>query len=440
MSFTLIGWAVGLIVLIFASFRRPVYALAVYFYTFFMFPDFWWWGKLAGLTGYRWSYYSGFFALIMLWVHAAKAGRPFLVPQSKTDWLALGILANATLVHLLLAPDWAISSLAYVPLTKFVLLYFLITNAFESRRDFWKIIVILLLCTGYIGYEVTVNDRGSMRQGRLEGIGAPGATGANHLANLMITMLPFVSTCLVHERLGVKLLAATLAPMVLNVILEANSRGAFLGSIGGLVAFLVLCPPRARRYGIAGVLLGCLALALMLRDPRILERFKTTFVGEEERDRSAAERLLLWKAGLAMVSDYPLGAGGMAFKVALGAKYWPDVGLYYERRAVHNGYINEMCEWGVQGFALKMAFLLSAMGCAVWCAWVLSRAGDVRGSLIGAALAAGMVGFLISTLFGDFLDSEWAYWMAGFCTAYVRLFAPTPPEGHSRSDAVGLRG
>src|SRR5690606_33608939 len=104
-----------------------------------------------------------------------------------------------------------------------------------------------------------------------------------------------------------------------------------------------------------------LALYLLLGDPKILERFATTFVGAEERDRSAASRIEFWTAGVLMLRDYPLGAGGGSFKYVHGNKYLAEAGSDQQSRSIHNGYLTEATDWGIQGLVLKLLFITAAL-------------------------------------------------------------------------------
>ena len=150
----------------------------------------------------------------------------------------------------------------------------------------------------------------------------------------------------------------------------------------------------------------------------------TTFTDAEERDSSAASRLDYWQAGLRMLADYPLGAGGDGFHDVHGPKYIAQVsGVYFDSRSVHNGFINTACDWGIQGLLLSLAFL----GGALALLWRTMRAcntrGDERGALLACGLFAGVVGFLVTSLFGDYLDNEWGYWVAACAVAHVALYS-----------------
>ncbi len=143
--------------------------------------------------------------------------------------------------------------------------------------------------------------------------------------------------------------------MLLNVVVSCNSRGAFLGGIVAGALTFVIVPAKIRSRLMLLLLLGCAGF-FVLAGEQILARFATTFASAENRDASAANRLIFWQAGLAVISDHPLGAGGSGFKKVYGRSYLErmldkDTG----EKAIHNGYINEACEWGIQGLMLHMA-------------------------------------------------------------------------------------
>ena len=119
-----------------------------------------------------------------------------------------------------------------------------------------------------------------------------------------------------------------LAPLIVNVVLLCNSRGAFLAAIVSAVVFIAMSPGRIRSKAVKTVAVGAFGVFLLMGDVRIMDRFLTTFASEEERDSSAQSRLNFAGAGLAMIGDYPLGAGGNGFKKVHGIKYLRSCLLY----------------------------------------------------------------------------------------------------------------
>jgi hypothetical protein len=81
-----------------------------------------------------------------------------------------------------------------------------------------------------------------------------------------------------------------------------------------------------------------------------------------------------------------------------------------------------MCEWGVQGLTLRLLYL----GSAIWVNLVLWRVRrklrDGPGVLFASTLMASMVTFVATSTFGDYMDSEWGFWVAALMVAHARLY------------------
>lgn len=431
MSAPLLLWLALFGILSVLAFIRPAYGVALYMLSFFACPMYWWWGKQE-IGGYRWNFYGGL--ILLAAVLLSKLTRPNVARYASESpkvklicWLAIAILANATFVHFIIAPNRVVSAMSYDLLVKFIVLFFMLIAATRSVLDFRIVLLSILLGAGYIGYETTINHRGKMHKNRLEGIGAPGAGSANDLANLMVTVMPLAGVFLFSHRKWEKLLMLPIGGFLINVVLQCNSRGGFLASIVAGGSFFVTVPKKERQKAFVILLLGGFGAYLLMGDARIVERFLTIFKGAEERDESAASRLEFWKAGFRMIADHPLGAGGKGFDRVYGPKYIQEVtGAEFEAKSVHNGYINEACEWGIQGGLLRVAFLIATMSLMLETSRRCSRNGDAFGSLVGAALISGTVGYMFSSLFGAFMDAEWGYWMPALAVAYGRFYAEQP--------------
>jgi hypothetical protein len=428
MSLTASIWVLSAIVLIPLSFKRPVWALALYMQTYFAAPQNWWWGD--DIPELRYALLAGLLLLAAVVANRAQSPDDQGHRRMGSHTAAILMCLNATFVHILLAVDRTISSDTYIELLKYSLLFYLIWYAIQDKRDFRTAIMAIAVGAFYIGYEVTINERGDFQGSRLEGVGAPGATAANSLANLLLICLPLISSLLVDGQKRHKLVAVLAAPLVLNVIILCNSRGTFLGLIGTGVTFLLLSRGKTRKRALQALALGGLALFLLLGDPKILERFSTTFVGSEERDTSAASRILFWEAGLRQLADYPLGAGGGSFKFNLGVKYQSiaDADADVEARSLHQGYLTEATDWGVQGLILKLAFLGLAMLAAYRTEERCRLEGRTNEALTGLCVITSGVGLMIDCLFGSFLGGEWTYWVAALNVRYAELYRLTDKQ------------
>jgi O-antigen ligase len=415
MSLTLFVWLAAVVVLAVRAFSHSAtYGLSLYMLTFFVSPAFWWWGD--PIATYRWNLGA---ALIFAVAVLIERGNDLKKPVEISNWpqlLALAFFVNVNLVHFLLAPNQAVSFDRYFLVVKFFALFVVlavcIRDAKALRLAFWS----MTLCAGYIGYEVTINERGQFFDGRLQGIGAAGVQEPNELAALLGTVLPLTAglffTGTTKEKIGI----AIVGPMILNVVLLCSSRGAFLALIAGAIVFLYMAKGPARKKIMRGFALGILAVYLLLGDPEIFTRFMTIFANAEERDASAAYRLVIWSAAFSVLSDHPLGSGGDGFN-RLYSRQYLETG-----RSVHNGFLSEAIEWGVQGLILKLLFLTAGL-------FVVLRTVKQRGvqdpesTVIAACLVTSLTVLVVASAFADFLDNEWGYWIVGMMLGYARAYA-----------------
>jgi putative inorganic carbon (hco3(-)) transporter len=420
-------WMVVATFLTAKSFKRPSYAVALYMMTFFASPTFWWWGDF--LENYRWNFYSGVLligTLIAAGGNAIKQERP--LSSNAVPFLVL-MVVNATVVHLMLAvnPDSSIGWL--IARVKFILLFFLLQYAIRDEEDYRIVAMAICLGMGYIGYEATINERGSFSGGRLEGIGAAGVQSSNQLASLLVTGLPVAVTLLFTNiskwAKGGVLVACG---MTFNVVLMCNSRGSFLGLIAGGLVFLLMASGPARKQSARVVGLALVATFLLLGDPKIVTRFLTTF-NSEQRDNSAESRIRFWSAASAMVVDYPLGSGGNSFSEGRGWKYLSksagqassDDQKVRDTRAIHNGFLTEAVDWGVQGFALMLLFIGAVWRTLYRGRALARRADDAHAMMVLACIGAGLAAWMVSSVFGDYLNDEWGFWVTAMAYAYVRV-------------------
>jgi hypothetical protein len=419
-SLTAIVWVVLAVVFAVGALKRPVWAVALYFLTFFLAPHLWWWGDQ--IPSARYALYAGWVLIASVTMHSFRSWRESVGSNTFVMRIALLLIANATFVHLVFASNPDISLEEYTEYVKFTLLYFLLDAAIQTRADFRTTIMVIALGAGYIGYEVTINERGDFNGARLEGVGAPGADTSNGLASLMLVTLPLTGTLFIGGTIVQRATLLLSAPLVLNVAILCNSRGAFLGMIAAAFSFVLLARGASRKKAIRAAILGGVLLYLLLGDPEILERFSTTFVGSEERDASASSRIEFWKAGLAMLEDYPFGAGGGAFKYVHATRYLAEVGSTAAARALHNGYLTDATDWGIQGLLLKLLFVFGAIRMAHKTSSRCRKAGREDDALIGTAVIAAMIAMLVCCIFGSYLSNEWVYWTAAFLTTYSRLY------------------
>jgi O-antigen ligase len=139
----------------------------------------------------------------------------------------------------------------------------------------------------------------------------------------------------------------------MHQIMILQSRGTMLGGLL-LVALGVLFMPK-NRTSITMISIG-LGLGIMLAGPSVIEEFNSSFKAEGERDSSAESRFLIWKAGAAIMMDYPLlGVGPWAGERIVPAYYEGDMGGY-TTKALHNLFFEIGTGVGVPGLTAYLLF------------------------------------------------------------------------------------
>ena len=416
--------------LIIKVFERPVWGIAYYMLNFFAQPQYWSWGAPLPM-GMRWSLTAALLLLISMLMFGSEREFRKDPARTRTSIFALLIAINGLLVQLVFAyyPEgsWPI----YVEMAKFVVLYFVIVQSIQSHQDFKIFIWCFVLGILYWGMEGRFFGTLRIDQGRLEGFGGPGCAASNELSSIMVALLPVIVGFLMLLKGRQRWITVASAVLGLNILLMTQSRGGFLGIIAGGIVLPLIASGRARKLAIRGFAVSTLAVVLLAGNPQILIRFMTTFATADSRGQSGDDKIAFenkesrkafWRVGRQIVADYPLGSGGDTFKYERGISYIERAKIPYLNKSVHQGYINEAMDWGVQGLIFHMGFILSAIFCAFKTMKFRKRLGDVALSFFGATLISGFAGWLTTCLVGDFMHLEWGYWLCIISVCYAKLY------------------
>ncbi|MGH8179159.1 MAG: O-antigen ligase family protein, partial [Steroidobacter sp.] len=408
--------------------RHPVYGLYTYVAVFYLHPPSRWWG--ASLPDLRWSLLAAAVTLI--------ATMGLSRDESRAPWYSTTpakILIVFT-VWVWLQSFWALSPEQHRELailyTKYLLLFYLIYRLIETPEQLRTFLLVNLAgCAylGWLGYSTPVS-------GRLEGVGGPGINEANALAMQLGTAVMMGAMMVLSERKWRLWFALGAMPFIVNTIVLAGSRGAFLAIVVGGAVLWYLKPWAHRRlfYGLAA--LG-LVLVGMLAHETFWERMGTMKAGvneAEQMDTSAESRIALVKAQWAMAKRYPLGTGHRGTEVLspmyLDQKYMSRITNPSDtgRRSSHNTFMSALVEQGIPGAVLFIA---------LWLWWVkavfrikkMSRSLSPSLGALCAGVAAAFAVVLVAGLFVDYLKAEVQIWLLILLTcllhfAQVEIAAP----------------
>ncbi|MDH3719834.1 MAG: hypothetical protein OES79_17065, partial [Planctomycetota bacterium] len=255
------------------SFNRSAWGMCIYFMTFFAIPVGWWWGQgiLTSITG-RWSLLSAVIFAAAVGMNSGFQLNRLDAASQRVFRLLFLYAINATLVHFAFASNPTKSYNGLTLLWKFLILAFLLNLAIQKFDDLKLFLLAIVGGAAYVAYEIIINDRGGFEKGRLEGIFIPGAGESNYLAGLMSMCIPLAAYFLFFGKWKGRLFALIAVPLIFDVVLRCNSRGAFLALPAGGARLYLASTGRSRKFANYGIILACLAIAYQAKDPEIHER------------------------------------------------------------------------------------------------------------------------------------------------------------------------
>ena len=430
--------------------RHPIYALYFYLAATFVFPPARWWGYVFG--GTRWSLIAATVTVLAILFHRGKL-------KPKPLWLA-NVPAVAMVCYVTwmwIQTPWALAYQEHVDgagqFGKYILAFWFVYRIADTKEHTRDILFAYVLGCGLLGVLAKVVGR---EGGRLDGVGGPGMNDANTLGLYLATGALAALGLLLTQTGWRRWVAGMAGAVMLNGLILTNTRGAFLGLLGGFLVVAVLKAKAHRRmfWGLA-----CLSLAgfASIVDQSFIERMasiKESTSDSEDVDQSARSRIIVARAQVQMFMDYPMGSGYRG-TVALSPRYLEQRWLTTDAtgdsaRASHNTFMTTLVEQGIPG---AMIFIWLSLWTLVATVRFRIRATKDRDPEI-TTLSATMLGVLgavfVAGNTADFLMVEGQFWMLAmlvsmhdFVAVRVAGDVRTPPISNgSTGDPVvgGLSG
>ncbi len=230
---------------------------------------------------------------------------------------------------------------------------------------------------------------------------------ANGLGLILVCTLPMAEWYALHSSyIASRVAAVGTIGILLSTIVKTGSRGAFLGLVA-VVAYGIFAnrsAPIRRR-----LTLGILASVMLLGTAGTQYWTNMTTILHPTQDynwvgNDDEGRMSVWTRGIGYMLGHPLtGVGAGAFPVAegtispLASRQDYDVGLKWS--AAHNSFVQVGAELGIPGLILFIALLVTALGRARQAVEMARGIGDERAASMADALAASIVGFMVSGFF-----------------------------------------
>jgi O-antigen ligase len=403
-----------------------VMAYVVHYHTY---PENAWWGKGLAASGIRYSFTISLFLTVGTLLNLKRLPYGRLITSQEAVYLAFigWIIVSRTLTGKQTSED------VVDKMIKASVFMLAMTHIVVTPRRYNQLMWLLVICAIYLGYEAYTAPASCYYEGRLNsGIGGPDFSDSNALGAHAVVLLAFIGGQFLNSRHSKgKLCCFVAGGLTANLVIATRSRAAFLASIVGLVTALILAPKNQRKRIWLLVVLGALG-SLTLIDSGFIERMGTLKTEEREKDASAQDRLMSWKAGLKMFQDHPLGVGPGNFAAHMG-----DYLAGRDGRDTHNTYVRCLAEIGLPGFALFTGLVANAF-------WMVRRTKQSIAAwpeletiaVHGFALQMALIMYLICMIFGSYNYIE-ILWVVLLLPAALQRIAVNALA--DRSDPASLR-
>jgi hypothetical protein len=337
------------------------------------------------------------------------------------------VLLAAFTANCFLVTTWAFDSQKSwkesVDIAKWFLVYVCIVKTHSDRKWLWVILAIYLLAAIHVGWDVTLHPKG----GRRVDAGPATAYGDNPVSAHVVALLPFLALYAVSSETNRWFRAMYIAgaPLMLNVIAHASSRGAMLAMATAGLTMVAFSRGRLRAMTVLCLLVGALLGARLFHE-QFWNRMET--ISPEKEDGSKQLRLVAWQDAWRAAKANPLGYGGEAF----------DAGVKTQSLTTMNIFFEVLVAWGWQGVVLFFGFIFFAM----WDCWKLraklwqpDRWPPRRDYLDTVALLAGLCSMLVASIFMNRLRWE-LWWVFG---AYILCLKNIVREDEAREAGMALQ-
>jgi hypothetical protein len=395
-----------------AFLRHPVFGLYFYLACTYVFPPSRWWGYLFGET--RWSLIASGVTVLAILLHRGKL-------QSKPVWLAsvpamvFAIYTAWMLVQFLWALDLEAHLRGSLYYAKYLVVLWMVYRIVDTKERIRDVLLAHLLGCTLLG--ILAYASGRSLGDRLDGVGGPGMDDANTLGMYLATGA-IVGVGLVLTQGGWRRwLSLACIAIILEGLVLANTRGAFLGLVaGGLVLALFKAKTHRRVFWIL-VGVGLFGFASII-DHKFIDRMWTIekiATDSEGADESARSRIVVVQAQWQMFLDYPMGTGHRGTE-ALSARYLDRRWLSKESvgegaRSSHNTFMTTLVEQGILGAALFVWLTVWTLLAMLRMRRLEAYHGDPNLTTLAAAVVSALAVIFTAGNTADFLLAEVQFWL-----------------------------
>ena len=408
--------------LILSLFQGAHWAFYIYQIVYFLNPERRWWSADLPLSEYS------FITVIFLFLAYILQSKKFKydlnqlnkLPQFK--WIILLMISYGFVYFSALSKDLHIDAL--IEYTKLFIVLGVAYKVLDSRQKLEYSIHALILGIAYLGYVTYTMGRDEF--GRIDRFGMIDAPDVNVAAAAMISSLPFLIFFFWRGSMKTKIIMTLFGGLIVNGLVLANSRGAFLG--GGIgVTYFVWEILRSRfkvkfQRGVAiFLILGGLSSLYYVADTSFTERMLTLTDVSDER-RSGSDRTTFWLLTFDMLKTHPFGTGAYGYEI-LSPSYVPEE--YFDQgksvKSVHSIWFQALSEMGYIGFFFFMMVIYTTYNSLIQVKRRYLEIHDIHGYYFTHALLSSYIGVLVASSFINQFRTQIVYWLVLFTACLFNI-------------------
>ena len=237
------------------------------------------------------------------------------------------------------------STQEFFRITSAFLLFFLVANNSKEENKFILPLILAANIVAFIGIQNYFRHSFSVAVSTLP--------NHNLLAGYLVISISLALGLFLFNKGNLQKRLPFLFLIILPLIclILAKSRGGLLSLMAALFVLILAALNRKKRWIL--VTLSLLVILLLFTPNPMMKRL--IHIGEE--DPHAYERLLVWRATLDIIKDYPLFGTGLGTFRDYYPQYKPQIGFRTAGFA-HNEYLQYGAELGLIGLALALWFLI----------------------------------------------------------------------------------
>lgn len=388
-------------------------------------PEGRWWG--SEIPDFRYSFLTSILMILMLAIRYSELSKvSSWRKQPVFAWMLLFLLMH------FIAQTYALNPMVHSRFTeyywKLVVVMLVAYKLLSTEKLVNSAIWVYLLGAGYIGYYGTSMGRDG--GGRLSSIGLVDTSmDTNGAAAALVPSLVMLLYYGWQSNWKVRIVVVLCSAFIVNALILANSRGAFLGAAvgGGLfIGFMLFSryQKAGQRLTAVAIVICGLAGALSLTDETFWNRMQTLEANEQgQRGGDGRDRMYFWFGTFEMLKDYPQGMGIGGFPTLSGVYLdQSKVADSVQNRSVHSIWFQVLGEFGWLGLFIFLGMLVTIFRISNQTKrYLLSQnRTDIYFKIL--ALQCALIGFLVAASFIDRARAEILYWMILFLASSANVY------------------